>query len=72
MVRGDCFSNHPILNGTSGVGNVTNIGGVNCYVTGCSLSAIAILLISDVYGILSFCCLITLLQTFLLFAYIIL
>ncbi|CAJ1941216.1 unnamed protein product [Sphenostylis stenocarpa] len=50
MVGGGCFSNHPILNGTSGAGNVTNIGGVNSYVTGCPLSILAILLVSDVYG----------------------
>ncbi|ESW26157.1 hypothetical protein PHAVU_003G095600 [Phaseolus vulgaris] len=50
MVGGGCFTNHPVLNGSSGGGNVTNIGGVNCYVSGCSLSVIAILLVSDVYG----------------------
>ncbi|QCE09145.1 endo-1,3;1,4-beta-D-glucanase-like [Vigna unguiculata] len=50
MVGGECISNHPIFNTSSGVGYVTNIAGVNTYVTGSPLAILAIVLISDVYG----------------------
>ncbi|KAK7335821.1 hypothetical protein VNO80_27884 [Phaseolus coccineus] len=46
----DCLSNPPILNASTGVGYVTNIAGVNSYVTGSPLAILAIVLISDVYG----------------------
>jgi len=51
MVGGECYSNAPILNSSSGFGHVMNIGGVNSYVTGSPLAIFAILLVSDVYGI---------------------
>jgi len=54
MVGGECISNHPIFNTSSGVGYVTNIAGVNTYVTGSPLAILAIVLISDVYGMLFF------------------
>jgi len=47
----DCLSNPPILNASTGVGYVTNIAGVNSYVTGSPLAILAIVLISDVFGI---------------------
>ncbi|ESW22404.1 hypothetical protein PHAVU_005G151100 [Phaseolus vulgaris] len=50
MVGGECYSNAPILNASSGFGHVINIGGVNSYVTGSPLAIFAILLVSDVYG----------------------
>ncbi|QCE09144.1 endo-1,3;1,4-beta-D-glucanase-like [Vigna unguiculata] len=50
MVGSGCFSNAPILNASSGVGHVVNVGGVNSYVTGSPLAVLAILLVSDVYG----------------------
>jgi len=53
MIGNECISNHPILNASSGVGYVTNIAGVNSYVTGSPLAILAVVLISDVYGILS-------------------
>jgi len=51
MLGGECYSNAPILNASSGVGHVTNVGGVNSYVTGSPLAILAVLLVSDVYGI---------------------
>ncbi|KOM44361.1 hypothetical protein LR48_Vigan05g196600 [Vigna angularis] len=51
MVASGCFSNAPVLNASSGVGHVINVGGVNSYVTGSPLAVLAILLVSDVYGI---------------------
>ncbi|KOM44360.1 hypothetical protein LR48_Vigan05g196500 [Vigna angularis] len=50
MVGSECYSNPPILNASSGVGYVTNIAGVNTYVTGSPLAILAIVLVSDVYG----------------------
>ncbi|CAJ1941220.1 unnamed protein product [Sphenostylis stenocarpa] len=50
MVGGECYSNPPLLNASSGGGYVTNIGGINSYVTGSPLAILAILLVSDVYG----------------------
>ncbi|KAG2371248.1 Endo-1,3-1,4-beta-D-glucanase protein [Vigna angularis] len=50
MVASGCFSNAPVLNASSGVGHVINVGGVNSYVTGSPLAVLAILLVSDVYG----------------------
>ncbi|KAK7348264.1 hypothetical protein VNO80_22815 [Phaseolus coccineus] len=39
-----------LLNASSGAGHVTNIGGLNSYVTGSPLAIFAILLVSDVFG----------------------
>ncbi|KAK7264537.1 hypothetical protein RJT34_32146 [Clitoria ternatea] len=50
MLGANCTSNPPILNGSSGGGYVTNLGGVNCYVTGSPLLIFVILLASDFYG----------------------
>ncbi|KAK7335820.1 hypothetical protein VNO80_27883 [Phaseolus coccineus] len=47
----DCLLNPPILNAsTGGVGYVTNIAGVNSYVSGSPLAMLAIVLVSDIYG----------------------
>ncbi|XP_027930000.1 endo-1,3;1,4-beta-D-glucanase-like [Vigna unguiculata] len=50
MVGSECISNHPILNVSGGVGYVTDIAGVNTYVTGSRLAILAIVFISDIYG----------------------
>lgn len=50
MLGKDCYSNPAILNASSGVGHVINIGGLNSYVTGSPLSILAILLVSDIFG----------------------
>ncbi|RDX63659.1 hypothetical protein CR513_57882, partial [Mucuna pruriens] len=49
MLGRECYSNSPILNSSSGAGHVTNIGGLNSYVTGSHLSVLVILLISDIF-----------------------
>jgi len=54
MVGSECISNHPILNVSGGVGYVTDIAGVNTYVTGSRLAILAIVFISDIYGMLFF------------------
>jgi len=51
MIGNDCISNPPLLNVSGGVGHVTNIAGVNSYVTGSPLALLAIVLVSDIYGI---------------------
>jgi len=48
----DCLLNPPILNASAAtVGYVTNIAGVNSYVSGSPLALLAIVLVSDIYGI---------------------
>ncbi|KAL5163568.1 Endo-1,3-1,4-beta-D-glucanase [Glycine soja] len=51
MLGKECYTNPPsILNSSSAVGHVINIGGVNSYVTGSPLSILAIILVSDIFG----------------------
>ncbi|XP_020228437.1 endo-1,3;1,4-beta-D-glucanase [Cajanus cajan] len=50
MLGRECHSNPPILNSSSGVGYVTNIAGLNSYVTGSPNAIILIILISDIFG----------------------
>ncbi|CAO2838415.1 unnamed protein product [Amaranthus hypochondriacus] len=45
-----CCENPPVLNSSSGVGHVEEIGGLKCYVSAISNSNLAIILISDVFG----------------------
>ncbi|RDX63660.1 hypothetical protein CR513_57883, partial [Mucuna pruriens] len=47
MVGTECFSTPTVMNSTCGAGNVTNIAGLNSYVTGSPLSALVILFMSD-------------------------
>ena len=51
MVGSECLANPPILNASTGVGYLTNIAGVNSYVSGSPLALLAIVLVSDIYGI---------------------
>ncbi|TKY54063.1 Endo-1,3/1,4-beta-D-glucanase protein [Spatholobus suberectus] len=51
MLGRECYSNPAILNASSGAGYVTNIGGLNSYVTGSTPAMLVIILISDVFGI---------------------
>jgi len=51
MAGNQGHSNSPVLNASSGAGHVTNIGGLNSYVTASPLAILAILLVSDVFGI---------------------
>jgi len=51
MVGSECLSNPPILNASAGVGYLTNIAGVNSYVSGSPLAILTIVLISDIFGI---------------------
>ncbi|ESW22402.1 hypothetical protein PHAVU_005G150900 [Phaseolus vulgaris] len=47
----DCLLNPPIFNASAAtVGYVTNIAGVNSYVSGSPLALLAIVLVSDIYG----------------------
>ncbi|ESW26155.1 hypothetical protein PHAVU_003G095400 [Phaseolus vulgaris] len=50
MAGNQGHSNSPVLNASSGAGHVTNIGGLNSYVTASPLAILAILLVSDVFG----------------------
>jgi dienelactone hydrolase len=50
MSGSQCCENPPTLTPGSGVGSVTEIGGLKAYVTGPSHSKLAILLISDIRG----------------------
>ncbi|KAL2339135.1 hypothetical protein Fmac_013581 [Flemingia macrophylla] len=51
MLGKEYHSNPPIQDGSSGVGNVTNIGGLNTYVTGSPQAILLLILLSDVFGI---------------------
>ncbi|ESW22400.1 hypothetical protein PHAVU_005G150700 [Phaseolus vulgaris] len=50
MVGSECLANPPILNASTGVGYLTNIAGVNSYVSGSPLAILTIVLISDIFG----------------------
>ncbi|CAJ1941222.1 unnamed protein product [Sphenostylis stenocarpa] len=50
MAGSEWHLNSPMLNASSGVGYVTNIGGLNSYVSGSPFSIFAILLVSDIFG----------------------
>ncbi|KAG5023951.1 hypothetical protein JHK82_019841 [Glycine max] len=51
MVGTNCYSNPATLNASSGAGYVTNIAGVNSYVTGSPLSVLVCFMVSDIFGI---------------------
>ncbi|KAF7837221.1 endo-1,3-1,4-beta-D-glucanase-like [Senna tora] len=48
----ECCSNPPILNPNSGAGHVQKLGGLDTYITGPSNSKHAVLLVSEVFGML--------------------
>jgi len=50
----ECCSNPPTLNPNAGSGHVDKLGALNAYIAGSPNSKSAVLLISDVYGIISF------------------
>ena len=47
-----CCENAPSLSSGSGAGHVEELGGLQSYVTGSADSEIAVLLVSDVFGML--------------------
>ena len=49
-----CCENAPSLSSSSGAGHVEEIGGLQSYVTGPADSKIAVLLVSDVFGMYFF------------------
>lgn len=51
MAGARCCENPPILSSSCGVGAVEEIAGFKAYVTGSAISKLAVLLVSDVYGI---------------------
>ncbi|KAK4433978.1 1,4-beta-D-glucanase [Sesamum alatum] len=50
MASEQCCSNPPTLDPNSGEGEVQELGGLTCYVSGSTDSKIAVLLISDIFG----------------------
>lgn len=46
-----CCSNPPSLNPTGGGGHVDKVGGIDSYFTGSPHSKLAVLMLSDVFGI---------------------
>lgn len=54
MAGSQCCAHPPTLNPSSGAGHVEKVGGLDSYVSGSPDSKLAILLVSDVYGKLSF------------------
>ncbi|KAG8370175.1 hypothetical protein BUALT_Bualt14G0089900 [Buddleja alternifolia] len=52
MSGNQCCENPPTLSSSSGAGQVQQLGGLNCYVSGPADSKFAVVLISDVFGTL--------------------
>ncbi|KAG8370176.1 hypothetical protein BUALT_Bualt14G0090000 [Buddleja alternifolia] len=50
MSGNQCCENPPTLSSSSGAGQVQQLGGLNCYVSGLADSQFAVLLISDIFG----------------------
>lgn len=54
MAGTQCCENPPVLSSSCGAGAVEEIAGFKAYVTGSAVSKLAVLLVSDVYGMV-FC-----------------
>ncbi|XP_073122146.1 endo-1,3;1,4-beta-D-glucanase-like [Henckelia pumila] len=50
MAGKQCCENPPALSSSSGVGQVKELGGLSCYITGPADSKFSVVLISDVFG----------------------